>query len=77
MNGELGVTEGGEESAEAGDCVGDDDRGTGEESASAAGGDENAGADHPSDSESDDVVPAESAAHLLAGDGANAAHLVV
>ena len=76
VHGEFRVAEGGEESAEAGDGVGDDDRGAGVEVARAAGGDEDAGADHSADSETNEIVPPESTAHVLAGDGADAAHLV-
>ena len=43
----------------------------------AAGGDEDAGADHAADAEADEVIPAEGLAHVVAGTGANPAHLLV
>lgn len=76
VDGELGVAEGGEEGAEAGNGVGEDDGGAGVEAAGAAGGDEDPCADHATEAESDEVEPAEAAAHVGAGAGPGAAHLV-
>lgn len=76
IDGELGVAEGGEEGAEAGNGVGEDDGGTGVEAAGAAGGDEDAGSDHTTEAKTNEVEPAEAAAHVGAGARPGAAHLV-
>ena len=76
VDGELGVAEGGEEGAEAGNGVGEEDGGAGVEGG-VAGGDEDAGADHSADAEGDEVEPSEGLAHAGAGAGADLAHLIV
>lgn len=76
MDGEFSVAESGKESAEASDGVRDDDRGTGIDTTGTTGGDKNSGADHSADSESNEIIPPESTAHLLSGDATDAAHLV-
>lgn len=76
VDGELGVAEGGEKGAEAGNGVGKNDGGAGVEAGGAAGGDENAGADHAADAEPDEVVPAQRSPHVGAGPGFDPAHFL-
>ena len=77
-DGELDeVVRGGEEGAEAGNGVGDDDGGPSELACGAAGGHEDAGAHHPAEAETDEIDPGEGAGHVGARAGPDPAHLLV